>query len=385
MSRGHHHVASPGVAIEHVPALDGLRGLAIALVLLVHFVVIADFPGRLPGGLSDWLNRLSYAGWVGVDLFFVLSGFLITSILLASRADPLYFRRFYGRRALRIFPLYVTALTIGLVALPLLAPALAPVLLVEAQHQQVWLWTYTLNIANAFGWLVNAGVLAQMWTLAIEEQFYVVWPWVVRRLTLRQLANVCGVLIVSALILRVAWLRFASLDGWPGAYRFTLTRVDALAVGAAIALARQDVTGFVSWDRWAPRILLACLAVLGVWFVAAQRFYPDQPGVVTYGHSLLALTFGCLLVLGLRDRAPGWMCQRWLRALGKYSYGIYVWHWPLQNCLVIYGGTLHPVTFVCAGLIGSILLGALSYWILERPFLLLKTAFSYESPRTLST
>jgi peptidoglycan/LPS O-acetylase OafA/YrhL len=367
-----------GGAIAHVPALDGLRGLAIALVLAVHFGVGAGFPQKLPGAISPWVERLCYVGWAGVDLFFVLSGFLITSILLASRDQPGYFSRFYARRALRIFPLYVTALLVALFGIPWLLPAQAPALLQDADRAQVWLWTYTLNIANAFGWVVNVGVLGQMWSLAIEEQFYVVWPALVRLLSPRRLLSLAVALVVVALLLRGWWVAVHGLGAWPGPYRFTLTRVDALAIGAVLAVAWREPVLVTRLRAVVWPVLAACTLVLAIWFLVAPRFYPDQPGVVTFGHTLLALLSAGLIVLALGPSPPRWMTARSMRALGTYSYGIYVWHWFVQFPMVVYASHLHPAAFAVTGVVASVLLGVISYHALERPFLQLKRGCGYD-------
>lgn len=377
--------ATAASAIVHVPALDGLRGLAIALVMGIHFGVGADLPKHWPGDLSLWLERVCYVGWSGVDLFFVLSGFLITSILIASRDQPAYFRRFYARRALRIFPLYVTALTLALLVLPRAWPTLAPTLLAEAMHEPVWLWTYTLNIANTFGWLVNAGILAQMWSLAIEEQFYAVWPFVVRFLAPRRLAWLCVLLVVMALALRFWWVRVDGLGGWQGAYRFTLTRLDALAAGALLAVLRQDERRWALFVPWSRAGMAVGIAAMLLWSLWGPRFYPDQPGVVTVGHSMLILIFAGLVVEALGPRSPRWMSGRGLTTLGKYSYGLYVWHWPVQYSLITYGqGELGPLTFIGVGLGVSSLLALASYHLLEAPFLTIKNRIGYDAPAQLA-
>src|SRR5258706_11472560 len=167
-----------------LPGLDGLRGLAILMVMMVHF------GGTTEHGITGaalWFSRLTGAGWCGVDLFFVLSGFLITGILYDAKGAPGGLRNFYARRVLRIFPLYYGTLVVLFVILPLLAPGPNPGLEKVAQ-QQGWLWLYLSNFAAVFigdhtfaGGLVQAG---DFWALAIEEQFYLVWPLVV--LTLRR-------------------------------------------------------------------------------------------------------------------------------------------------------------------------------------------------------
>lgn len=365
-------------AIPYVPALEGLRGVAILLVLTTHFGAVSGIAGVGPAWAGPWLERVFYVGWAGVDLFFVLSGFLITSILLSTRAQTQYYQRFYARRVLRILPIYVLAVAGAYLLVPRIWPEQVSWLLADAQGQSIWFWTYTVNIANAFGWMVNAGVLAQMWSLAIEEQFYVAWPFIVRRASAERLLWLCLAVMVGALLLRVTWLAQTSSTAWPGPYRFTFTRFDALAVGAAIAVARTNERFWALLETWARRVLPVTLAALALWFVLGLRFYPDQPGVVTYGHTLLALFFGSLVVVALRAVPPGWMGSRLLRAMGKYSYGTYVWHWPLQMVFVAtYRGEWHPAVFITAGVLGSSLLGMLSYVMVERPFLRMKAAFRY--------
>lgn len=366
-------------AIAHVPALDGLRGLAIALVLALHFGVGADFPGHINHPIGGWLERAFYVGWSGVDLFFVLSGYLITSILLASRDRPRYFRRFYGRRALRILPLSLTVLGLALLVVPRVLPSEAPLLLRDSAAGQIWLWTYTLNIATTFGWIGDAGILAQMWTLAIEGQFYLVWPWFVRRASHDAIVRVCAGGLAGALTLRLVWVWFDFPGGWLGAYNFTLTRLDPLAVGAAIAVLWRD-------QEWRARaspcaaagIQLGLIALL-VAFVWLPRVYPDQTVVVTLGHTVVALLSGCLLVRALGPHPPSWMRAPAMMLLGRYSYGIYIWHWPVQRCLLLYlDGQLQPVAFVSLGVALSVGLGVASYHLLEAPFLRLKRVVAYD-------
>jgi peptidoglycan/LPS O-acetylase OafA/YrhL len=389
-------VDDPGRAIAHVPALDGVRGVAVAAVLALHFGVAADFTNRFPGTFSNWLERILYAGWAGVDLFFVLSGFLITSILLASKNGAGYYRRFYARRVLRIFPLYYTALILGLVLLPRVAPEHAWGLVRDGESGDLWLWTYTFNIGLAFGLIaMPIASLSHFWTLAIEEQFYFVWPWLVRATSSRGLLRVCAGVTCMALALRVAWV---SLGYDPeGAYRFTLTRADSLTIGAGVAVLMRD-------EQWRVRLTRICGPALALTFAAAAlmiamvpRFYPSDPLVVTVGHTILGLLSASLIVTAVRQDSAAWLANRTLATLGKYSYGIYVWHFPLQRALLHWYGfqppasgvrALDTVVFLVAGVGGSVLLGWCSYLLIERPFLRLKRHFEYSEPeadRTLST
>src|SRR4051812_8053988 len=183
----------------HFPGLDGLRGLAILMVMILHFGGTTE---QGMSGLNLWFSRITGAGWCGVDLFFVLSGFLITGILYDAKGTPGGLRNFYARRVLRIFPLYYATLIVLFVILPLLAPGPNPGLDKVALHQG-WLWLYLSNFAAVFigdhtfaAGLVQAG---HFWSLAIEEQFYLVWPLIVLTLRRETLINICVAVIVGVL------------------------------------------------------------------------------------------------------------------------------------------------------------------------------------------
>ena len=320
----------PTTAISRIPALDGVRGVAILLVVFHHFGVIADFPGPHRIAVGRFLERAFYAGWAGVDLFFVLSGFLITSILLASRNDADYFKTFYSRRALRIFPLYFGTLLLGLVILPILRP-LPPEFAGQSNEHALWLWTYTSNIAYAIGAVATFGVFDIYWSLAIEEQFYGIWPWLVRFARPVMLALVCAGVVVGALALRAYWL--AHGGEWARIYRFTPTRLDELATGALVALAVRHarVRSTMAWI--APVVFGLAVVVLAALLVLVNPFYSSAPVVSIYGPTVLAMCFGSGLFLVATNpagRLASALTAPWLRAWGRISYGIYVWHWPLR-------------------------------------------------------
>jgi peptidoglycan/LPS O-acetylase OafA/YrhL len=240
----------------HVPALDGIRGLAILMVMLYHLTLP-------PAAALDrvWAGIASF-GWAGVDLFFVLSGFLITGILFDAKGGKHYFRNFYARRTLRIFPLYYAVMMVLLVIVPRL-PFAHAARYAAASGDQIWYWTYLSNFALGWRHEWNLGSLDLAWSLAIEEQFYLLWPAVVFLLGRRALIGICGAVIVAALAARTA------LTLW-GAHPIpihvlTPCRMDSLALGALVALAARGPRGvavLVPAARWCASVSLGLLIPL---------------------------------------------------------------------------------------------------------------------------
>jgi len=173
---------APDAAVSpYIPALDGLRALAILLVI-PHNLDILSAPYR---AVEVPPVTVMHAGWIGVQLFFVLSGFLITGNLLDTRGSANYYRAFIGRRALRILPLYYGVLLVTFVLVPLLGSM--PEKLQETAPNQVWLWTFLLNWSAPYGHTVVG--FGHFWSLAVEEQFYLLWPFVVARCGPRQVGR----------------------------------------------------------------------------------------------------------------------------------------------------------------------------------------------------
>ena len=352
--------------LRHTPALDGLRGLAIVLVMWSHFVTV--------GGLVDDSNagfRLLRGGFVGVDLFFVLSGFLITGILLdAPKTTGSYFRVFYLRRAVRIFPLYY-AILIGVF---LTRPA--------GPDSPAWYWLFASNLGATLksDWLVSPkGVsLSHFWSLAVEEQFYLVWPLLVRFLNRRSLEKTCMGLLVIAPVIHFT-LHFS---GNPvGAYLFTGTRLNTLAAGALLAIVFRDRERWRIWMSWAPQVGLAAAAisVLGLIFPVQISLVPFAP-----------LLWGALLMLVMQplSRISQVFSGRILVAFGKYSYGLYLLHYLFDPWLkdVLYpkwivgiagNGGASVALFMIVATILTFSAALLSWNLLEKPFLSLKRHFRY--------
>lgn len=321
-------------------------------------------------------------GWLGVQLFFVLSGFLITGILVDSRGDDGYYRNFVIRRALRIFPLYYAVLIVAFVVLPLVVGQSLP----KSEHQ-LWLWLYVENWAAPFGREVVG--FSHFWSLSIEEQFYLVWPFVVLYCSRRRLWQVGIGLVVVGLASRVVFL-FGSDVGPKAAYMFTVCRIDALAFGALAALAYRDEELMARFVRARRRIRWAVLFVTMATVLTTKG--APRIGVLTqtYGYTLFGV-LGALVVLDAaieRDESD-WLVRAWswapLRSVGKYSYAMYVVHLPLH---LAFGrrwlaaavgrdvGVGIAVAYFVVGSAATYLVAMASYHLLEKHFLRLKQRFS---------
>ena len=313
----------PEISRIHIPALDGLRGLAIALVLLTHLFQLSPV-----SKLDRIAVKLVDAGRHGVDLFFVLSGFLITGILLDSRSKPGYFLNFFGRRTLRIFPLYYCSLTAVFFVFPLLGIVqwsdLSPL------RRYEWaLWAYCSNIVIAArqAWVLNSGSISldHFWSLAVEEQFYLVWPLIIALLRRKALKSLCVALIVFAAVLRSV----LAIGGTAEVSIMVLTpcRLDTLAVGALIALLVRDAGGIGALAPRARTMFWGSLIALPICF---GFHVVNDAATQSISYSLLALFFGSLLVVTVsapgESRISRMFSSRVMRFLGKYSYGLYVIH-----------------------------------------------------------
>jgi peptidoglycan/LPS O-acetylase OafA/YrhL len=372
----------------HLPVLDGLRGLAVLAVIFFHINLI----GEATYGFDGALGVLARSCWCGVDLFFVLSGFLITGILLDARGAPHYFRNFYARRGLRILPLYYGLLAVVFLVGPLFKSLATPRFEALA-HNQLPLWLYYCNLSVA--WTGDRNFNAEwiefnhFWSLAIEEQFYLIWPAVVLLCGRRGLAVVCLTLIGTALLLRGAYVWAGDYYYWT-VYTLTPCRWDGLALGGLLALAYRT-PGWRARLAWPARIsAIACLLVLAGFAVTWDGLGVEPPLMQVVGYSLLALFFGALLVLAVNAPASGIAGRAWshpvLRFFGKYSYGLYVVHPNVMEYLMgVLPGTglarwLGAGVFAVASLGLSVALAWLSWHLYEKHFLKLKALFETSGP-----
>lgn len=346
-----------GTGEQRLPTLDGLRGIAILMVMIYHQTAIIG-----PTVVDRFMGFWTMGGWAGVDLFFVLSGFLITGILISAKGGEGYFRNFYARRILRIFPLYYAYIAFALLIVPHINhPKLAN--FAQIRGDDLWYWTYLSNVLIGIHHDFRHGFIDISWTLAIEEQFYVVWPLLVFLLSARTLMRLCAILIVGAIAFRLMLL----LSGADPITVYVLTpgRLDSLAIGAFIAVASRSVGGVAFLRRAARPVLLVAGGSILLLAIVEGGFYEYTVPMQVLGYSLLALFFGSLLTM-INQTSPGSRLARvigWapLRVFGKYSYALYLCHVPVRATLAdtLYG----PSQFLT--LAGSPLPGLLIYYVIS--------------------
>ena len=306
-----HPVSETGLRLRrHMPELDAVRGLAVLMVVVYHGM-FWSYPIERTTGLTHSLLRVTQPGWLGVDLFFVLSGFLITGILVESRERADYYSRFYKRRALRILPAYLACLAILL----LLGQVRWPFAAVSA--------LFCANLAGLFSVPMEYGPL---WSLAVEEHFYLLWPTAAKKVTRRGLLALAAAIVMVTPILRL-WA--FGRGEMAGLYSYTWFRLDGLALGAllAISLREPSMTVRRSWTLVLGAALLSVsLIVLGAPHGMLTRTRPLGAALQFTAASLLFFSVvGSVVLIGERGR---WSPARWgvLRFFGEISYGLYLIH-----------------------------------------------------------
>ncbi len=374
------------------PALDGIRALAVLMVFADHFG-----GGAHGGRVLQLVNSIRSRGWIGVDVFFVLSGFLITGILYDTRQDTKFFVRFFARRSVRIFPVFY--LVVGVLLL------LTPIFHYEWRLGHLWFLVYLGNFAANRDFTLyevmsanqpTAKVfLGHFWSLCVEEQFYVLWPLVVWAVRDRvRLLWTAGGISVLALGLRIGMeMRFSLFTSELWIERTLPFRMDSLLIGAMLALLLRGPAAD-AWQRSCRWIFLGSMGALLAIFV----FFPDDvsPVMMTVGLTVTALASAGLIGMTLRAGSPAFRFFYLgpLRRLGKYSYGFYIYHvlygWAWIQFLVFVTSKVHSLAL--GGLIAlpinfltTFLVSMASYELFERRFLVLKRGFEYDSERTEHT
>ncbi len=377
--------ARTAVVRAHVPELDGLRGIAILAVMSFHFAAISSVPVT---SATRVYRAMAQFGYTGVDLFFVLSGFLITGILVDERGSPTFYRAFIARRALRILPVYCVYLLVVLAWRPSVLGLPAP-----PARMVPWLLAFGTNIVVASrGWLALPAATAHLWTLAVEEQFYLTWPFVVAMLPFRRLAYACAALAVLAFALRLAALTIG-VD--PVAiYTLTPLRFDTLALGSLCALVVRDPVLYSRIRPWVGRVLMASAVVIASVALVNRSEYGVPMQLV--GYSALATGSAALVLYVVQPHENGTL-SRLLRSppltmFGRYSYVLYLVHGVVGAAIVMAGVSasvlasafasplLGMMTFAVAAGSASLAVALLSWFLLERPILSLKRYVPYGRP-----
>ena len=326
-SRQNSPPSNRSAGLSHIPQLDGIRGLAIIMVILAHSGEILKDVG---------FSRFLPIGRMGVDLFFVLSGFLITRILSGTRESARYYRDFYVRRGLRIWPLYFSYIILNVAGFKLLQHAAvfqrlvaeSPFLQSSALRMVTPLPLYVFFLQNLYAPSLFSAMdyLSITWSLCIEEHFYLIWPVVVRHFSIPYLKRFLIAILVLSPLARIAaylWLRHQPYDTFQIAItRITLLHLDPIAAGCLLALVKSSLP-----DRRRTHLLLLGLLLLGLagGFVTLSFFYSNA-FVNSFCFTSFAAVFTGLTGLVLLGHLHSLFTNAWLRYIGKISYGLYLIH-----------------------------------------------------------
>lgn len=365
---------------RHVPELDGVRGLAILAVTLYRFS--REFPTDTTLGWAFYHGLA--VGTRGVDLFFVLSGFLITGVLMDAKSSAHRYRNFYARRSLRIFPLYFVALFLFVVVTPLLMGARNP--FPQATEQQFYLWTYLSNVRMSWMDSWCFGRLDHFWSLAVEEHFYLIWPWIVFTVPDRWLFRVASIGFVATFMSRIAFAAVSSNGVAPDVLSWF--RFDAMLIGAMLVIfVRQHAQSGAlpvrySWLKGLFVVSAICSLALAI----------SQKRVLTITETSFAVTFALMLAIVLQPESTQGIARLFrlapLRTLGKYSYAMYVFQSPLIALVALVPitgtimGRLSDMSPVAAQLVYMVsmslltfVIALISWQVLEKHCLKLKRYF----------
>ena len=352
----------------HVVGLDGVRGVAVLLVFISHFHWILS-PDPFLTKVTPWhfINRTFEAGFMGVDIFFVLSGFLITSLLMKDRStnQKNLFKRFYRRRALRLLPaLYALLIADFFVSRWENFPG-------DIQWRTTWhaiLFLNNWNIVNNFGEAQND--LGHLWSLGIEEQFYLIWPltiWLLAKLKIPSKMMIPLILFASLVVMVHRTSLWNDGTSWIILYIRTDTRLDSLLIGAMFA--------YVYRHFQVPSKILNSVATLSFLGLVYIKYVLDKsPFIFEMGWTIIALLAG-FIILSVAEGAffiQKVFTWRPLTMIGKVSYGLYLWHMPI---FVLFGRHVTSGSRPLRLLIGIILASvvtSLSWYFVEKPFLNIK-------------
>lgn len=355
--------------MKHIPALDGLRGIAILLVLFYHFLRFNPITPE-----QEFIKKISEMGYMGVDLFFVLSGFLISGILFTIIENGHGLKLFYIRRVLRIFPAYFFLLAILFFIVPIF---ISEIPYKESVENSYIFWLYFSNFYIGINGFNSAPFLTHTWSLAVEEQFYLFFPFILPffKKNWHWIAFIALIVICRYFF----WIQGMKTMNYVG----IINRMDSFVIGSFFQLLFRRRSVIPS-----PKILL--LIILSFWILiglSSSGFKPSSFIMQTIGFSFNSIFFGYIIYLcSLNDYK--FLKSKYLIFFGKYSYGIYLVHVPVLKFIeffffdeITFG--LDLVKFFLLSFIFSVSLALISWFFVEKPFLGLKKYFSYSiSPTT---
>ncbi|MCA9127215.1 MAG: acyltransferase [Planctomycetales bacterium] len=369
---------------KHIPQLDGVRGLAILIVTLYRFS--KEIP--VDSTIGRALHSFFALGDRGVDLFFVLSGFLITGILLDARGTDGFFRNFFARRSLRIFPLYFLSLLLFLAATQWTGPFQG--IYQQASENQFYLWTYLANVKMSIEGAWCFGYLDHFWSLAVEEHFYFIWPIIIFCCTPRTALKFALILALTSAVSRTLFAAISDNGVAPNV--LSIFRFDALLIGSALAIQIRQSNGLKSLRLPALGLFPIC-ALIGVTLTVLDK------RVLAVGHTVWPVLWACVCVWLLTGSSRSLLSKFFnspaLRNLGKYSYAMYVFQSPLiplaasiisAETLATWTGNLVLANLIYMATMFALTYGAalISWHLIEKHFLALKRWFPTSPAATKS-
>ncbi|WP_379966381.1 acyltransferase family protein [Epilithonimonas sp. UC225_85] len=348
--------------LKHYNELDGVRAIAVIMVMFYHF-----FQDINPSDeMLIVIKKLSLFGKTGVSLFFVLSGFLITRILLNTKENPSYFKSFYLRRILRIFPLYYCFLILYYFILPLFLNR--PF---GSFSEQIWYWTFLQNFALTFDWK-SIGP-SHYWSLSVEEHFYLFWPLIIYHCSLKRIKWVILILCIISFLTRILLIKNDFEES-----QFTLARFDELAIGAFLAV--LELENKLISENLKRFFFVFAISIIPLAYISFKNgTYSLLDSSIRY--LVLGLFYGSsiavIISLQSTNRVKKVFQTKFLRFTGKISFGLYVYH-PI--CFIIINTYFNLQNFGLDFMLSfsfAYLVSFISYQLFEKKFIKMKSKFDY--------